>query len=90
MSLTGKKILCVGGNGFIGNYFASRLIKSNPASVSILSRYIIIYPSNQLDLVPNINMNKIMILIGLLEMFSILKIKKLRIKSMKPKSLYIQ
>lgn len=38
MSLLGKKIVCVGGNGFIGNYFAARLIQSN-AAVSILSRY---------------------------------------------------
>ncbi len=37
MSLSGKKILCVGGNGYVGNYFASRLIQAG-ATVQILSR----------------------------------------------------
>jgi nucleoside-diphosphate-sugar epimerase len=39
MSLIGKNIICVGGNGFIGNYFASRLVQ-NKANVSILSRLV--------------------------------------------------
>jgi nucleoside-diphosphate-sugar epimerase len=37
MSLVGKKVLCVGGNGYVGNYLAARLIQAN-ASVQILSR----------------------------------------------------
>jgi UDP-glucose 4-epimerase len=37
MSLAGKKILCVGGNGYIGNYFVSRLVQSK-ANVQILCR----------------------------------------------------
>ena len=37
MSLVRKKVLCVGGNGYVGNYLASRLIQAN-ASVKILSR----------------------------------------------------
>ena len=37
MSLAGKKILCVGGNGYVGNYLASRLVQSK-ATVQILSR----------------------------------------------------
>ena len=38
MNLVGKKILVVGGNGYVGNYFASRLIKEG-AAVSAMSRY---------------------------------------------------
>lgn len=38
MSLLGKKILVVGGNGFVGNYFASRLVKQS-AVVYAMSRY---------------------------------------------------
>jgi len=37
MSLAGKKVLCVGGNGYIGNYFVARLIQAQ-AQVSILCR----------------------------------------------------
>jgi uncharacterized protein YbjT (DUF2867 family) len=37
MALSGKKVLCVGGKGYVGNYLASRLFKSD-ASVSILCR----------------------------------------------------
>jgi nucleoside-diphosphate-sugar epimerase len=38
MSLIGKKILVVGGNGYTGNYFAARLAQQL-AAVSSLSRY---------------------------------------------------
>lgn len=38
MSLIGKKILVIGGNGFVGNYFASRLVKES-ATVYAMSRY---------------------------------------------------
>lgn len=38
MSLVGKKILVVGGNGYVGNYFAARLIRQG-ASVMAISRY---------------------------------------------------
>lgn len=38
MSLAGKKVVCVGGNGYIGNYFVSRLIQAQ-AQVQILCRY---------------------------------------------------
>jgi nucleoside-diphosphate-sugar epimerase len=38
MSLIGKKILVIGGNGFAGNYFASRLVKES-AVVYAMSRY---------------------------------------------------
>lgn len=41
MSLVGKKILVVGGNGFVGNYFASRLVKQS-AMVYAMSRYAVI------------------------------------------------
>lgn len=37
MSLAGKKVVCVGGNGYIGNYFVSRLIQAQ-AHVQILCR----------------------------------------------------
>jgi nucleoside-diphosphate-sugar epimerase len=37
MSLLGRKILIVGGNGFVGNYVAAKLI-DRKANVSILSR----------------------------------------------------
>ncbi len=37
MSLAGKKIILIGGNGFVGNYFASRLVNKN-AEVSVLCR----------------------------------------------------
>lgn len=40
MSLIGKKILVVGGNGYTGNYFAARLAQQL-AAVSSLSRYLI-------------------------------------------------
>jgi len=39
MSLIGKKILVIGGNGYVGNYFASRLVKQS-ATVFAMSRYI--------------------------------------------------
>ena len=38
MSLIGKKILVIGGNGYVGNYFAARLLKQS-AIVSAMSRY---------------------------------------------------
>ena len=37
MSLFGKKALVVGGNGFVGNYIAARMVQSG-ASVASLSR----------------------------------------------------
>ena len=37
MSLAGKKVLCVGGNGYVGNYFVARLIQAQ-AQVQILCR----------------------------------------------------
>jgi nucleoside-diphosphate-sugar epimerase len=37
MSLVGKKILVLGGNGFVGNYFAARLVREK-ASVMAMSR----------------------------------------------------
>jgi len=37
MSLIGKRVLIVGGNGYLGNYFASRFILEK-ASVMCLSR----------------------------------------------------
>ncbi len=40
MSLAGKKVVCVGGNGYIGNYFVSRLIQAQ-AQVQILCRYLL-------------------------------------------------
>lgn len=38
MSLIGKKILVIGGNGYVGNYFAARLLQQS-AIVSAMSRY---------------------------------------------------
>ena len=37
MSLVGKKILVLGGNGYVGNYFASRLVQQK-ATVMAMSR----------------------------------------------------
>ncbi len=37
MSLLGKRILVVGGNGFAGNHIAAKLV-SQQASVAVLSR----------------------------------------------------
>jgi nucleoside-diphosphate-sugar epimerase len=59
MSLLGKKVLVVGGNGFVGNYFASRLVQQ-AATVSCLSRYSI----TQLEKVSNTTFLKIVELIG--------------------------
>lgn len=42
MSLIGKKILVVGGNGYVGNYFVSRLVKQ-AATVFAMSRYQVAY-----------------------------------------------
>ena len=42
MSLIGKKILVVGGNGYVGNYFVSRLVKQ-AATVFAMSRYEVDY-----------------------------------------------
>lgn len=36
--LSGRKFLIIGGNGFVGNRIASKLIQ-NDANVSVLSRY---------------------------------------------------
>lgn len=41
--LAGRKILIVGGNGFVGNRVAARLV-NNHAHVSVLSRYLRPYP----------------------------------------------
>jgi hypothetical protein len=38
MSLLGKRILVIGGNGFAGNHIAAQLV-SQQASVAVLSRY---------------------------------------------------
>lgn len=38
MSLAGKKILILGGNGYLGNHFAVRLVQRQ-AKVYALSRY---------------------------------------------------
>lgn len=38
MSLIGKKILVIGGNGYVGNYFAAKLLQQS-AIVSAMSRY---------------------------------------------------
>jgi nucleoside-diphosphate-sugar epimerase len=38
MSLVGKKILVLGGNGYVGNYFAARLVQQ-AAAVQAMSRY---------------------------------------------------
>lgn len=38
MSLIGKKILVIGGNGYVGSYFAARLLQQS-AIVSAMSRY---------------------------------------------------
>lgn len=40
--LTKNKIFIVGGNGFVGNYLASRFVQHG-AQVSVLSRYHISY-----------------------------------------------
>lgn len=37
MSLIGKRVLVVGGNGYLGNYLASRFVKEQ-ATVIALSR----------------------------------------------------
>jgi nucleoside-diphosphate-sugar epimerase len=50
MSLLGKKILIVGGNGFVGNYFASRLVKQ-AAQVSAMSRYSLFYSERELNMI---------------------------------------
>ena len=38
MSFIGKKILIIGGNGYLGNYFAARFVQGG-AKVMALSRY---------------------------------------------------
>lgn len=38
MSLVGRKILVVGGNGYVGNYFAARLVRQG-AQVMAMGRY---------------------------------------------------
>jgi nucleoside-diphosphate-sugar epimerase len=53
MSLVGKKILVLGGNGYVGNYFASRLVKE-AGTVSAMSRYAAAYIGKD----PNTNIHK--------------------------------
>jgi nucleoside-diphosphate-sugar epimerase len=50
MSLLGKKILVVGGNGFVGNYFASRLVQQ-AANVLSMSRYPLLYLEKELNMI---------------------------------------
>lgn len=66
MSLAGKKVICVGGNGYIGNYFVARLIQAQ-AQVQILCRLLSLIISG-VDLnISTLKMNK---LTGLLEVSS--------------------
>lgn len=69
MSLAGKKVVCVGGNGYIGNYFVARLIQAQ-AQVQILCRFLsLLIPGVD----PNINTLKMIKLTGSLEVSSIRK-----------------
>lgn len=47
--LVGRKFLIIGGNGFVGNRVAARLI-NNQAQVSVLSRYLHLYAGMAPDL----------------------------------------
>ena len=59
MALVGRKVLIVGGNGFVGNFIASTLVK-NQADVYVLSRYLGCY----LEQEKNIIIQKIVLLSG--------------------------
>lgn len=55
MSLVGRKILVVGGNGYVGNYFAARLVRQG-AHVMAMSRYPQLYPGRASSTtIPKIN-----------------------------------